>query len=119
VDNLVQEKCVACRKDSVPVTKELLADLLPRVPEWKLMERDGVEQLERIFKFADYVEALTFTNSVARLAESEGHHPIILLEWGKVTVTWWTHAINALHRNDFIMAAKTDALLEMNEESVE
>jgi 4a-hydroxytetrahydrobiopterin dehydratase len=67
--------------------------------------------LEREFKFKNFKQALAFANQVAELAEAEFHHPAILLEWGKVTVTWWTHAIKGLHKNDFICAAKTDALL--------
>ncbi len=61
-----------------------------------------------MFKFKDFVQAGAFTNKIAEIAEQEGHHPAILTEWGKVTVTWWTHKIKGLHRNDFIMAAKTD-----------
>ncbi len=61
-------------------------------------------------KFRNFVEAVAFTNQVAEIAKAEGHHPVILTEWGKVTVTWWTHKIRGLHRNDFIMAAKTDRL---------
>jgi len=63
-----------------------------------------------MFTIPNFVEALNFTNKVGALAESEGHHPALLTEWGKVTVTWWTHKIGGLHRNDFIMAAKTDQL---------
>ena len=66
--------------------------------------------LERAFAFPNFVDALAFTNKVSALAESESHHPALLTEWGKVTVTWWTHKIGGLHRNDFIMAAKTDQL---------
>ena len=67
--------------------------------------------MERTFKFKDFAEALSFTNKIGRIAEEEAHHPLILTEWGKVTVTWWTHKIKGLHHNDFIMAAKTDLLL--------
>ena len=70
----------------------------------------GVRRLERVFAFKDFAQALAFTNQVGELAEAEGHHPAILTEWGRVTVTWWTHKINGLHRNDFIMAAKTEAV---------
>ena len=66
--------------------------------------------MERVFAVKDFVEALRFTNRVGALAEAEGHHPAILTEWGRVTVTLWTHKIHGLHRNDFIMAAKIDAL---------
>ena len=74
------------------------------------MEQDGIKRLERVFKFPDFAQALAFTDKVGELAEAEGHHPAILTEWGKVTVTWWTHKVKGLHRNDFIMAAKTDPL---------
>src|SRR5262249_37265726 len=67
-------------------------------------------QLERVFHFPSFADALAFTNQIGTLAEAEGHHPALLTEWGRVTVTWWTHKIRGLHRNDFIMAAKTDAL---------
>lgn len=101
-------RCVACRPDAPTVTDEEKADLHPQVPEWELVERDGIERLERVFAFPDFANALRFTNQVGELAEAEGHHPALLTEWGRVTVTWWTHKIRGLHRNDFIMAAKTD-----------
>jgi len=87
-----------------------MAELHPHVPDWQIVERDQVKRLERAFKFKNFVEALQFTNRVGELAEEEGHHPALLTEWGRVTVTWWTHKIKGLHRNDFIMAAKTDEL---------
>ena len=64
--------------------------------------------LERLFHFPSFADALAFTNRVGAIAEDEGHHPALLTEWGQVTVTWWTHKIRGLHRNDFIMAAKTE-----------
>ncbi len=81
---------------------------MPYIPGWQLVVRDGVPRLERIFKFKNYVRALEFTNEVAKIAEEQGHHPLIVLEWGRVTVQWWTHVVKGLHKNDFIMAAKTD-----------
>lgn len=107
---LTQMKCVACRRDAPQVTEEEMTTLLPQIPEWQVIEKDGVKRLERVFKFANFVEALAFTNRVGALAEEEGHHPLIITEWGKVTVHWWTHKIRGLHQNDFIAAAKTDAL---------
>ncbi len=107
---LVEFKCVPCRGDEPTVTEEEVAELHPQVPEWQIMERDGIKRLERVFKFKNFAEALEFTNRVGALAEAEGHHPALLTEWGKVTVTWWTHKLKGLHRNDFIMAAKTDQL---------
>ena len=83
---------------------------LPQVPEWEIIEADGVEQLTRKYKFKNFVEALEFTNKVGDMAEQEDHHPTILTEWGKVSITWWTHAVKGLHKNDFICAAKTDRI---------
>jgi 4a-hydroxytetrahydrobiopterin dehydratase len=103
-------KCVACRPDSPQVTEAEIAEFMPQFPGWQLIERDGIRRLERVYKFQNYPAALAFTQKVGELAEKEGHHPALLIEWGRVTVTWWTHKIKGLHRNDFIMAAKTDAL---------
>jgi 4a-hydroxytetrahydrobiopterin dehydratase len=103
-------RCVACRKGEPTVTDEEIAEFQPQVPEWQVVERDGIKRLERVFKFPNFASALALTNRVGKLAEEEGHHPAILTEWGRVTVTWWTHKIKGLHRNDFIMAAKTDRL---------
>jgi 4a-hydroxytetrahydrobiopterin dehydratase len=80
------------------------------VPEWQIVERQNIKRLERLYKFKNFAEALAFTDKVGALAESEAHHPALLTEWGRVTVTWWTHKIKGMHRNDFIMAAKTDQL---------
>ena len=107
---LTQMKCTACRVGEPTVTDVEVAELHPQVPAWQIVERNGIKRLERVFKFKDFVQALAFTNTVGELAEAEGHHPAILTEWGRVTVEWWTHKIRGLHRNDFIMAAKTDQL---------
>jgi|TARA_Y100000589_G_scaffold120680_1_gene115123 4a-hydroxytetrahydrobiopterin dehydratase len=109
--SLTQQSCDACRADAPRVTDQERQELHGQIPDWILVEEDGIEKLQRVFPFGDFAEALTFTNRVAELAEDEGHHPAILTEYGKVTVTWWTHKIGGLHRNDFICAAKTDALL--------
>ena len=108
--SLVQERCVACRRDAPTLTDAEVAELHPQVPEWEVIEVDGVKRLQRVFSFSNFAEALDFTNEVGALAEVEGHHPALLTEWGRTTVTWWTHKIRGLHRNDFIMAAKTDSL---------
>ncbi len=90
-----------------------MLELKPQIPNWTLTQREGIQRLERVFTLKDFAEALSFTNRIGALAEAEGHHPAILTEWGRVTVTLWTHKIHALHRNDFIMAAKIDALLPL------
>jgi 4a-hydroxytetrahydrobiopterin dehydratase len=102
---------VACRRDAPRLTEAEIRELRAQVPAWEAVERDGIAKLERVFRFRDFAQALAFTNRVAALAEGEGHHPALLTEWGQVTVTWWTHKIQGLHRNDFVMAAKTDVLL--------
>jgi 4a-hydroxytetrahydrobiopterin dehydratase len=102
--------CVACRRDTPPVADAEIAELQPQVPDWELVEVDGVGQLRRTFDFDDFAQALAFTNRVGAVAEAQDHHPTVLTEWGRVTVTWWTHAICGLHRSDFVMAAKTDQL---------
>jgi 4a-hydroxytetrahydrobiopterin dehydratase len=107
---LANDKCTACRRDSPRVTEAEISELKPMIPEWALVERDGIQRLERVFRFTNFAEALSFTNRVGELAEEQGHHPAILTEWGRVTVTMWTHKIRGLHRNDFIMAAKIDSL---------
>ena len=109
---LTQEKCVACRRDAPTVTAEEIAVLHPQVPDWELVEEDGIRRIRRVFRFDDFAHALEFANRVGALAEEEGHHPALLTEWGRTTVTWWTHKIRGLHRNDFIMAAKTDRLAQ-------
>jgi 4a-hydroxytetrahydrobiopterin dehydratase len=105
------ERCVACRRDSPRVTEAEIAELTREIPDWHLVERDGIARLERVFHLPSFADALAFTNRVGAIAEAEGHHPALLTEWGQVTVTWWTHKIRGLHRNDFIMATKTDALI--------
>ena len=111
MSQLVKEGCEACRADAPQVSDEELAALIREIPDWAVEVRDGVMQLERVFTFADFAQALDFTNRVGALAEQEGHHPRLVTEWGRVVVTWWSHKIRGLHRNDFIMAAKTDACL--------
>ena len=103
-------RCVACRRDAPTVTDAEIAELQPQVPEWDLTEEEGIKKLSRVFPFDDFAKALAFTNALGELAEEEDHHPALLTEWGRVTVTWWTHKIRGLHRNDFVMAAKADEL---------
>lgn len=107
---LVGLRCEACRKGAPVLTSTEIAALRPQIADWRTVERDGILRLERVFGWPDFASALAFTNRVGALAEAEGHHPALLTEWGRVTVTWWTHKIGGLHHNDFIMAAKTDRL---------
>ncbi len=109
---LIQMKCTACRGGQPTLTDSEIAQLHPQVLEWSIVERDSIKRLERVFRFQNFAEALAFTNKVGEIAEEEGHHPAVLTEWGRVTVTWWTHKIKGLHRNDFIMSAKTDLMFQ-------
>jgi 4a-hydroxytetrahydrobiopterin dehydratase len=104
-------KCSACRGDEQPLTETEIMEMMTWIPDWRVVQEDGVKRLERTFKFHNFVAALDSSNRVGELAEEEGHHPVITLTWGKATVTWYTHEINGLHANDFIMAAKTDEIL--------
>jgi 4a-hydroxytetrahydrobiopterin dehydratase len=109
--DLHQMKCVACRGGEPTLTDSEIEELQTQVPEWDVIEVEGVKRLERTFKLKNFIEAVAFTNKVAMTAEKEDHHPLIVTEWGRVKVQWWTHKIKGLHKNDFIMAAKTDNLL--------
>ena len=109
--DLASFQCVACRPDSPQVPAEDEAALLTSIPDWKLVEVNGVKRLKRVFRVSGWRPAVALANQVAALADEQDHHPSIRIEWGRVTVEWWTHAIKGLHRNDFIMAAKTDGLL--------
>ncbi len=93
------------------VAENDFAILLQSIPGWKILNIDNVKRLHRAYKFKNFVEAMNFTHKVGEIAELENHHPAILTEWGKVSVSWWTHKIKGLHMNDFIMAAKTDELI--------
>ena len=107
---LSKQSCEACRADAPLISDEELRQLMPAIPDWQVIVVDGVMQLTREFKFPNFAQAMAFSNRVGDLAEAEGHHPAILTEWGKVTVTWWSHKIRGLHRNDLIMAARTDGV---------
>jgi 4a-hydroxytetrahydrobiopterin dehydratase len=104
------QHCEACRADAPKVTDAELKELIGQIPEWQPVVVDGILQLHREYLFKNFAEAMDFTNLVGDEAEEEGHHPALLTEWGKVSVSWWTHKIKGLHKNDFVMAAKTDAL---------
>ncbi len=105
---LAAMKCEACRGDEPPLPQQEIDQLIQDLPEWEVVEVEGVNRLQRSFSFSDFASALQFTNQVGEAAEDEGHHPRLVTEWGKAGVAWWTHKIGGLHQNDFIMAAKTD-----------
>ena len=106
--DLVKQKCVACRGDSPKIAEDEIAILHPHVSDWQINDDCGVDKLKREFTFKSFPEALRFTLIVGEMSEEEGHHPLLIITWKSVTIEWWTHKIKGLHRNDFIMAAKTD-----------
>ena len=108
MSDLSEQQCEACSWDAPHVTQSEIKTLGEQIPEWQIIERDGIMQLERVFTFRNFKQALAFTNRVGDIAEEAGHHPALLTEWGKVTVTWWSHEMKGLHKNDFILAARTD-----------
>ena len=99
---------IPCTPSSSALTKEEIDALLNKLNNWCLMPENSIQIISRRFGFKNYLAALEFTNLVAALAEQENHHPRICIEWGKVTIGWWTHSINGLFINDFIMAARCD-----------
>ena len=109
MEALLQQTCVPCSGKSSPATDVESAELKPQIPDWTIIKENGESLLQRVYKVREFT-SLAFTQRVGEEAEKAGHHPALLTEWGKVTVTWWTHAIHGLHRNDFIMAAKTDQI---------
>ena len=118
MDSLSSFKCVPCSSEVPPLEEQEIQKYLREVPNWKVVKIEGVPRLENTYTFKNFREALDFTNQVGEVAEEEGHHPAILCEWGKVTVSWWTHKIRGLHPNDFIMAAKTDQLYQSRQQKV-
>lgn len=110
MDELANLHCSEIKSTTPALKKRDIDHYLGQVEDWRLYDKDGEPRLEKSFVFKDFAQALTFSNRIAQAAETENHHPAILTEWGKVTVTWWTHRIKGLSLNDFIMAAKTDQL---------
>lgn len=110
MSELAEMNCTACRGNEPALTDAEIEQPRPQVPDWPVEERGGVKRLQRAFRFDDFAQALAFANKVGEEAAEEEHHPALLTEWGKVTAAWWTHKIGGLHRNDFVMAARTDEL---------
>ncbi|HEY3216483.1 MAG TPA: 4a-hydroxytetrahydrobiopterin dehydratase [Candidatus Eisenbacteria bacterium] len=109
MSDLVQGACVPCRGGVPTLTEDEIRVLAPQVPDWEVREVEGVQRLRREYRFKNFRQALDFAIEVGELAEREQHHPDLHVAWGKVIVETWTHKIHGLHRNDFILAAKSDA----------
>jgi 4a-hydroxytetrahydrobiopterin dehydratase len=104
-EQLADKKCVPCRGGTPPLKGKELEALHKSIPKWAVTKE---HHLTREYKFPDFAKALEFVNKVGAVAEEQGHHPDILLAWGKAEITLWTHKIDGLTESDFIMAAKID-----------
>jgi 4a-hydroxytetrahydrobiopterin dehydratase len=113
--NLAKKKCVPCRLGGKSLAEAEVEKYLKELSGWSLLVHDKIPRIQKVFRFKDFSAALVFANRLGTLADKEDHHPTILVEYGKATVTWWTHIIKGLHLNDFIMAARTDHLFELSE----
>jgi len=108
MNELAQLHCSPIAANTPRLSQREINELAEKLSGWQTCEKDGEMRLEKIFRFENFSEAIAFTDQVAQVAIGEDHHPAILTEWGKVTITWWTHKIKGLHNNDFIMAVKTE-----------
>lgn len=108
--DLKQDACVPCRGGVPVLTDAEIEALMPEVPGWSVKEAGGVKRLFRVIETEDFVSAMALAVKVGELAEREQHHPDLHVAWGKLGIEIWTHKIRGLHRNDFILAAKVDAL---------
>ncbi len=110
MSDLSTEALDTSQANAKKLLSEQIDSLLAQLPDWVVKQVDSVERLEKVYSFKDFSAALAFTNQVGALAEQEDHHPALLTEWGQVTVTWWSHGLGGVHRNDLMMAARTDQL---------
>ena len=92
------------------LTYSEIAELIEQVPDWSVINEEGMNRLNREFSFDDFAGALSFTNKIGQLAEEADHHPRLVTEWGRVTVTWWSHSEGGMVAADIEMAKKVDAL---------
>lgn len=105
---LTDKKCVPCEGGTPPLARERIDELLRETPAWSVNAE--YKEISRVFKFKDFKEAMVFVNRVAEIAEAEGHHPDITINWNKVPLVLSTHSIGGLSENDFIVAAKVNQL---------
>jgi 4a-hydroxytetrahydrobiopterin dehydratase len=110
MDDLAKRPCEPCSGDSPPVPQTQWPELLEKLPGWEVVEEGGVPVLTRSFRLGNFEAALELANRIGELAEEEDHHPRLVVEYGRLGVSWWTHAIGGLHMNDFVMAARSEQL---------
>jgi len=108
LSDLSNKKCTPCEVGAIPLQPEEIKNMLKDLDEgWS---SDDDKSIHKTFKFDDFMGAMNFANSIAKLAEEEGHHPTLTVSWGKLKASLMTHKIKGLHENDFILAAKIDKL---------
>ena len=105
------EKCVPCRGGIPPLDDKSIEELIENIPSWNV-KHESYTYLIKKFQTKNFKQSMNFANLIFEISEQEGHHPKIIVEFGNIEVLWWTHKINGLHKNDFIMAAKTDELFK-------
>jgi len=105
---LADEKILLSKKGDLAFNKKEISEYQGKIPGWEVINENGLDKLQREYFFKDYLAILDLCHKIGMIAEQVNHHPVLHLEWGKLTVTWWTHVIGGLHKNDFIMAAKCD-----------
>lgn len=98
------------KSDDIKLSKQEVIVLSAKLPQWQIIEECNIAKLQCKFEFENFESALVFTNDLGRLSESYHHHPQIILEWGRVTLTWWSHKLQGLHQNDFFMAKESELL---------
>lgn len=108
MSELSNHQCVATPKDAAKLNDAEIAQLRPQIPDWVIETNKGILQLENTFSFGNFTEAMAFANKITDIAEANDHHPALLVQYGSVKVSWWSHSIGGLHLNDFVLAAKTD-----------
>ena len=111
---LASENCVNPKRGGPGASAETITELSRQVPDWEIVDHDGTTHLQRTYEFGDFGSAMHFAAKVGASADEQDHHPKITVEWGSAVVEWWTHATGGLHRNDFIMAARSDRLFSAN-----
>ena len=105
-----QNICEACLPDAEKASSAVVQHFLKEHPNWELINDQDVQKISKVYQFANFIEAQGFTNKVSDMAEKEGHHPAITLEYGRVTVKWWSQKIKGIHNLDLKLSKQTDAL---------
>lgn len=118
MQSLSELSCEACHAGATLLTTTEIAELLTDISDWDFVVDSHINKLKRVFTTNNYTQSIAFTNAVAELATQINHHPVLIVEYASVTVIWWSHEIQGLHKNDFIMASKTSLLFIEHYESV-